>query len=254
MAKVIAVINHKGGVGKTATTANLGAALKMRGHKVLLVDMDAQANLTESLGISTELDNTIYQAMRGKMPLPIIKNEDGLDIVPSCLDMSAIEMEIIQKYAREQIVHKLIEPIRNDYDYILIGCPPSLSILTINAMTAANCVIIPVEAEYLAMRGMGRLTNVINDVKCNMNPGLYIAGILITLYDGRKNFNQDIRDIIRETFQGDVFDTAIRNNVSIGEATAAKHDIFHYAPKSSGAEDYNAFCEEFLERESKRIN
>jgi chromosome partitioning protein len=121
-------------------------------------------------------------------------------------------------------------------------------------MTAANCVIIPVEAEYLAMRGMGRLTNVINDVKCNMNPGLYIAGILITLYDGRKNFNQDIRDIIRETFQGDVFDTAIRNNVSIGEATAAKHDIFHYAPKSSGAEDYNAFCEEFLERESKRIN
>lgn len=252
MAKVIAIINHKGGVGKTATTANLGAALLKRNKKVLLVDMDAQANLTESLGISTELDNNIYQAMKGNISLPIIKNEDGLDIVPSCLDMSAIEMEIIQKYAREQILQKLILPIRERYDYILIDCPPSLSILTINAMTASDCIIIPVEAEYLAMRGMGRLTNVIRDVTNNLNPKLHISGILITNYDGRKNFNQDIRDVIRETFQGDVFDTTIRTNVAIGEATASKHDIFHYSPKSTGAEDYSTFCDEFLARESDK--
>ena len=152
MAKIVSIINHKGGVGKTATAANLGAALQIRGKRVLLIDMDAQSNLTDCLGVSTELDDTIYQAMRGYIPLPIVKNEDGLDIVPSCLDMSAIEMEIMQKYAREQILHKLISQVQEQYDYILIDCPPSLSILTINAMTASDCIIIPVEAEYLAMR------------------------------------------------------------------------------------------------------
>lgn len=253
MAKVIAIINHKGGVGKTATTVNLGAALQIRGNKVVHIDMDAQANLTESLGISNELETNIYQAMKGRMSLPIVQNPDGLNVVPSCLDMSAIEMEIIQAFAREQILSKLIQPIRNNYDYILIDCPPSLSILTINAMTAADCVIIPVEAEYLAMRGMGRLTNVIQEVKKNLNAKLYISGILITKYDGRKNFNNDIRNIIRDTFQGDVFNTAIRTNVAIGEATAARQDIFHYAPKSAGAEDYNAFCDEFLQREKNKI-
>lgn len=250
MAKIVSIINHKGGVGKTATAANLGAALQIRGKRVLLIDMDAQSNLTDCLGVSTELDDTIYQAMRGYIPLPIVKNEDGLDIVPSCLDMSAIEMEIMQKYAREQILHKLLRPVQEQYDYILIDCPPSLSILTINAMTASDCIIIPVEAEYLAMRGMGRLTNVIHEVKNNLNPKLRISGILITKYDRRKNFNQDIQEIIRDTFQGDVFTTTIRTNVAIGEATAAKHDIFHYAPKSSGAEDYASFCDEFLKKES----
>ena len=156
----------------------------------------------------------------------------------------------MQKYAREQILHKLLHPVQEQYDYILIDCPPSLSILTINAMTASDCIIIPVEAEYLAMRGMGRLTNVIQEVKNNLNPKLRISGILITKYDRRKNFNQDIQEIIRDTFQGDVFTTTIRTNVAIGEATAAKHDIFHYAPKSSGAEDYASFCDEFLKKES----
>ena len=126
MAKIVSIINHKGGVGKTATAANLGAALQIRGKRVLLIDMDAQSNLTDCLGVSTELDDTIYQAMRGYIPLPIVKNEDGLDIVPSCLDMSAIEMEIMQKYAREQILHKLISQVQEQYDYILIDCPPSL--------------------------------------------------------------------------------------------------------------------------------
>ena len=123
MANIVAIINHKGGVGKTATTANLGAALYMRGKRVLLIDMDAQANLTDCLGISTEMEKTIYQAMKGQIPLPIVRNEDGLELVPSCLDMSAIEMEIIQKYAREQILHRLLQPMQNRYDYILIDCP-----------------------------------------------------------------------------------------------------------------------------------
>lgn len=248
MAKVISIINHKGGVGKTVTTANLGAALTIRGYKTLLIDLDGQANLTDILGISIELENTIYEAMKGKCPLPIETNIDGLKIVPSCLDMSAIDTELLQAYAREYILSKLIDPVKKDYDYILIDCPPSLSLSTINAMTASDSILIPVEAEYLAMRGMGKLTTVIGTVQEQLNPELKIEGIVMTKFNSRKRFNQDTYNTVYDVFKSTVFDTKIRNNVSLGEATAAKHDIFRYAPKSAGAEDYNLLCDELLTR------
>lgn len=246
MAKVISIINHKGGVGKTVTTANLGAALTMKGYKTLLIDLDGQANLTDILGVSIELESTIYEAMRGQCTLPIETTPDGLKIVPSCLDMSAIDTDLMPKYAREFVLSKLIDPIRKDYDYILIDCPPSLSLSTINAMTASDSILIPVEAEYLAMRGMGKLTTVLEDVKNNLNKNVKIEGIVITKYDNRKKLNQDVYKTIEEIFSSTVFQTRIRPNVSIGEATANHKDIFRYAPKSAGAEDYNNLCDELL--------
>lgn len=249
MAKVISIINHKGGVGKTVTTANLGAALTIRGYKTLLIDLDGQANLTDILGLSIELENTIYEAMRGQCGLPIETTPDGLKIVPSCLDMSAIDTDLMPKYAREFVLSKLIDPIRKDYDYILIDCPPSLSLSTINAMTASDSILIPVEAEYLAMRGMGKLTNVLEDVKNNLNKNIKIEGIVITKYDNRKNLNQDTYKTIESIFASKVFKTKIRPNVAIGEATASHRDIFRHAPKSAGAEDYNKLCDELLTKE-----
>lgn len=249
MAKKIAIINHKGGVGKTITTMSLGAALKEKGYKVLLIDIDAQANLTLGLGVSNELEKNIYQAMRGNIPLPIVTNPDGLDIVPSCLDMAAIEMEIIQAFAREQILAKLIRPIEKDYDYILIDCPPSLSILTVNALAVADGIIIPMDPEYFSSQGMGALTRIIQDVQQALNPKLELTGILVTKFDGRKRLNQDTLEVVKDIFKEKVFDTVIRNNVSLGEAAAARCDILHYAPRSTGATDYRALCEEFLKRE-----
>lgn len=248
MAKVISIINHKGGVGKSVTTANLGAALTIRGYKTLLIDLDGQANLTDILGLSIEMENTIYEAMKGKCPLPVETNIDGIKVVPSCLDMSAIDTELLQAYAREYILSKLIEPIKKEFDYVLIDCPPSLSLSTINAMTASDSILIPVEAEYLAMRGMAKLTTVIATVQEQLNPKVKIEGIVMTKYNSRKRLNQDTFKTIYEIFQSTVFDTKIRMNVSLGEATAARRDIFRYAPKSAGAEDYNNLCDELLSR------
>lgn len=251
MAKKIAIINHKGGVGKTITTMSLGAALKEKGYKVLLIDIDAQANLTLGLGVSNELEKNIYQAMKGNIPLPIVTSPDGLDIVPSCLDMAAIEMEIIQAFARERILAKLIQPVEKEYDYILIDCPPSLSILTVNALTVADGIIIPMDPEYFSSQGMGALTKIIQSVQQALNPKLELTGILVTKFDGRKRLNQDTLEVVQDIFKEKVFGTIIRNNVSLGEAAAARTDILHYAPRSTGAMDYRALCEEFLKREKK---
>ncbi len=153
-AKVISVLNHKGGVGKTTTTINLGGALRQKGYKVLLIDLDGQANLTESLGFSAELPQTIYGAMKGEYDLPIYEHKDGLRVVPSCLDLSAVETELINEAGRELILAHLIKGQKEKFDYILIDCPPSLSLLTLNALTASDRLIIPVQAQFLAMRGM----------------------------------------------------------------------------------------------------
>ena len=234
MTKVISIINHKGGVGKTTTTANLGGALTQKGYRVLLVDLDGQANLTMSLGLSSDLDETIYS----------YKNKEGLEIVPSCLDLSAIETELMNEPVRELILKSLLENIRDRYDYILIDCPPSLSLLSLNALTASDGIIIPVQAHYLAMRGMDKLVNIINKVKSRINPSLSIYGILITMYDGRTNLNKSISEIVEETFHGKVFTTYIRNNISLAEAQANGKDIFHYDSKCNGAIDYMNLCNE----------
>ena len=244
MTKVISIINHKGGVGKTTTTANLGGALTQKGYRVLLVDLDGQANLTMSLGLSSDLNENIYSSMKSGKSFPVYKNKEGLEIVPSCLDLSAIETELMNEPVRELILKSLLENIRDRYDYILIDCPPSLSLLSLNALTASDGIIIPVQAQYLAMRGMDKLVNIINKVKSRINPSLSIYGILITMYDGRTNLNKSISEIVEETFHGKVFTTYIRNNINLAEAQANGKDIFHYDSKCNGAIDYMNLCNE----------
>ena len=217
-AKVISVLNHKGGVGKTTTTINLGGALRQKGYKVLLIDLDGQANL----------------------------HKDGLCVVPSCLDLSAVETELINEAGRELILAHLIKGQKEKFDYILIDCPPSLSLLTLNALTASDRLIIPVQAQFLAMRGMAKLMQVVHKVQQRLNSDLSIAGVLITQYDGRKNLNKSVSELVQETFQGKVFSTHIRNAIALAEAPTQGLDIFHYAPKSAGAEDYEKVCNELL--------
>lgn len=245
-ATVISIANHKGGVGKTTTTINLGAALQKKGFKVLLIDLDDQANLTESLGFSTELPKTVYGAMKGDYPLPIYKHKDGLNIVPSCLDLAAVEIELCNEPGRELILSQLIKTHKDDYDYILIDCPPSLSLLTLSALTASDKLIIIVQAQFLALTGLVKLLQVVTKVQKRLNPELNMAGVLITQYDGWKNLNKNVSEIAQEQFPGKVFKTHIRNTVSLAEAPANGQDIFNYAPKSAGAEDYENFCNELL--------
>lgn len=225
---------------------HITGALQQKGYKVLLIDLDGQANLTESMGLSAELPQTIYGAMKGEYPLPIYQHKDGMSVVPSCLDLSAVETELINEAGRELILAHLIKESKDKYDYILIDCPPSLSLLTLNALTASDQLIIPVQAQYLAMRGMAKLMQVVSKVQQRLNSDLKIAGVLITQYDGRKNLNKSVSELVQETFQGKVFSTHIRNAIALAEAPTQGQDIFHYAPKSAGAEDYESVCNELL--------
>lgn len=255
MAKIISIVNHKGGVGKTATTANLGGILTKKGYKTLLIDMDAQANLTLALGLVVDIKKTIYQALKGVLDsqysLPIYTNADGLHVVPSCLDLSAAETELLGVGGRELILSELLATVTNDYDYILIDCPPSMSLLTLNAMTASNSILIPVQTEYLAKMGMDGILKVFNMVKTRLNKKLYVEGILFTIYDGRKNLHVSVTEMIRADYKDicPIFETVIRSSVVIGEAIAEGRDLVNYKPGSLVAKDYIAFCDELLKKD-----
>ena len=248
MAITISILNHKGGVGKTTTAVNLAAALQIKGKRVLVIDLDGQANLTESLGLSIEEEKTIYGAMKGEYPLPLVETNTGLTLVPSCLDLSAAESELINEPGREmilkQLIHKNTETSK--FDYIIIDCPPSLGLLTLNALTASDKLIIPVQAEFLAMRGMAKITNVIGIVQERLNPNLDIAGIVITQYDQRKTLNRSVSDLIKDSFCDKIFQTVIRDNVALAEAPINGRSIFEYNNKANGAKDYMSLAEEVL--------
>lgn len=247
MSSIIAILNHKGGVGKTTTTINLAAALQQMGKKILVIDFDGQANLTESFGYSIEEPNTIYGAMKGEYPLPLIKTESGITLIPSCLDLSAAESELINEPGREMILRQLISKLpKNKFDYILIDCPPSLGLLTLNALTAADFLIIPVQAQFLAMRGMAKIMNVISIVQERLNSNLKIGGIVITQYDKRKTLNKSVTEIINDSFCDKVFKTIIRDNVALAEAPINGKNIYEYSKNSNGAKDYMALAEEVI--------
>jgi len=242
----MAIAQHKGGVGKTTSCINIAAALRNKGYKVLLVDMDAQANLTEILGLESYI--SIADALNGKGTLPII-HKDGLDIVPSSLDLADAEAQMYGRLiAREQIMKGLLAEAREQYDFVIMDCPPSLGLLTINALTAADDVIIPVQSEFLAIRGLSSLLEIIKLVKANLNGRLSIFGVFVTQYDGRKVLNRDISGALKEMFKKELFDTRIRDNVALAEQHTAKADIFKYAPASNGAADYESLTEEILAR------
>jgi chromosome partitioning protein len=250
MGNIISISNHKGGVGKTTSAINIGAGLHKLGSRVLLVDLDPQANLTQSLGI-TEPDKTIYGALRGKYkpkPVEILK---GLDLLPSTLDLSGAEVELSGEAGREYILKELLQPLgssykRNSYDYILIDCPPSLGLLTINAFTASDTVYIPIQAQYLALQGLTKLLEVIDKIQKRLNKGLTVGRVFITQYDSRKVLNRDVVASIEAHFGSKLFKTKIRDNVALAEAPAQGLDIFRYNPKSYGAEDYLSLCEEII--------
>lgn len=247
MGKVISLLNHKGGVGKTTSAINIGAGLVELGKKVLLIDLDPQANLTLSLGIPRQ-PVTIYEALRGESGLQPTTVKSNLDVVISNLNLSGAEMELINEAGREYILNELFEPLRDDYDFIIVDCPPSLGLLTLNALTASDYVIIPLQTEFLAMQGLAKIREVIQKVRIRLNKRLEIAGVMATMYDSRKILNRDVVETIHKYFGKLVFESYIRDNVALAEAPAQRQDIFAYSPSSSGAEDYLNLCKELLRR------
>ena len=245
MVKVIAISNHKGGVGKTTSTLNIGAGIALKEKRVLLIDLDPQSNLTQCIGLS-DIDKSIYGALRGDYDLPIIQISKYLHVVPAVLDLASIEVELASKIAREVILKKLVDKVKGGYDYIFIDCPPSLGLITVNAFAAADEVYIPLQAQFLALHGLDKLTDIIKLVKENLNPNLSIGGVFITQYDNRKILNRDIADSVVNHFSGKIFKTLIRDNVALAEAPIQGKDIFSYDSKSNGAKDYESLISEIL--------
>jgi chromosome partitioning protein len=247
MEKVLSISNHKGGVGKTTSAINIGAGLNKLGKKVLLIDLDPQANLSQSLGLTNQ-EKTIYGALKGDYKLEPIVVLKGLDVIPSTLDLSGAEIELSSEPGREYILKELIEDIRNDYDYIIIDSPPSLGLLTINSFTAADEILIPLQAQFLAMQGLAKLVEVVEKIKSRLNKELKMGGVFITQYDGRKVLNRDVVETINAHFKSEVFKTKIRDNIALAEAPAQGLDIFRYNAKSNGAEDYMDLAKEIIKR------
>ncbi len=250
MSYVIAMSNHKGGVAKTTSAVNIGAGLGNLGKKVLLIDIDPQANLTQSLGIQRS-EFTIYEAINGSTDeLPIVEVTPSLFVVPSSLDLSGAEIEWSSEAGREYLLKEKIDPIAHQFDYVIIDCPPSLGLLTINALTAAHQVFIPLQAEFLATQGVAKLVEVVEKIKKRLNKNLEIGGVFLTQYDKRKILNRDVAESIKNFFQSKVFNTKIRENVALAEAPSSGLDVFRYNPKSNGATDYHALCREILKKHS----
>jgi len=247
MSKIIAIANHKGGVGKTTSVVNIGAGFVNMGKKVLLMDLDPQANLSQSLGI-TDPEITISDSLREASPfLQPINIYENLDLIPSNLNLSELEILLVPMVGREYKLKRLIELIKDNYDFILIDTPPSLGLLTVNALTASQEVLIPLQVQFLAMRGLKGLLDVIEMARQETNPSVKINRIILTQYDQRKILDRDIVETITGHFKGRVCKTKIRINVALAEAPAQGLDIFRYNPKSHGAEDYKALSKELLE-------
>jgi chromosome partitioning protein len=247
MSVVISLLNHKGGVGKTTSAINIGAGLVELGKKVLLIDLDPQANLTISLGIPRQ-KVTIYEALRGEGELAPYQHKPNLHVITSSLDLSGAEMELINEAGREYILRELLTGFADEYDFVLIDCPPSLGLLTLNALTSSRWVLIPLQTEFLAVQGLAKIKQVIDKVRFRLNKQLDIGGVVATMYDSRRVLNRDVVETIHKYFGEKVFKTYIRENVALAEAPAQRSDIFDYAPKSSGATDYLELCKEILER------
>lgn len=256
MGKIIAIANQKGGVGKTTTTVNLGACLAAIGKKSLIVDMDPQGNATSGAGI--ELDDaqpSAYELLLGEVSAHegiFSTNIDNLFIVPSRMDLTASEVELVPVEDREKMLKLQMESVKNLYDYILVDCPPSLGLLTVNALTAADSVLIPLQCEYYAMEGLGQLMNTIRLIREGLNEGLVLEGILLTMYDQRNNLSKEVVRQIHEYFKDEVFNTIIPRNVRLSEAPSYGQPINIYDKNSIGAVRYNELARELVARNDKR--
>ena len=252
MVKVIAFANQKGGVGKTTSVINCGAGLAEQGQRVLVIDMDPQAHLTAGQGVSPyKLDVTIYDVLRGEAKAAdvIIELEaaaGALHLLPASIGLASAESDLLSQPGREYLLKEALQGIKDRYDYILIDCPPSLGILTVNAFTAADEIIIPLQTEYFALHGTRQLMQIIDKVKQRLNPGLHLAGVLITMLDSRNNIHSEIVESIGKKFDNAVFKTIIRRNIALVESPSFGQDIFKYKPASTGAKDYRSFVAELL--------
>lgn len=248
-AKVICFSNHKGGEGKTCSTCNIGAGLSLLNKRILLVDIDPQANLSMSFGWK-DTEKSIYGLLSGHSPVQevIFNITENLDLIPSNLDLAGAELELASEKNREFILKNGLSFLLSKYDYILIDCPPSLGLLTINALVASNNVVIPLQPQYLSLQGITKLLQVIEKVQDNLNPDLIVGGVLITQFDNRKALNRDLAEAIEKYFGNAVFKTKIRDTTALAECTGHHKDIFRYNKKSNGALDYGAVCKEILSR------
>ena len=262
-ATVLAVVNQKGGTGKTTTCENLGVGLAQEGKKVLLVDVDPQGSLTISLDYPRpdDLDSTLSELMAKVMqetPLSsgegILHHEEGVDLIPANISLSGMEVSLVNAMSRETILKQLIEPMKRQYDFILLDCMPSLGMLTVNALAAANNVLIPVQAQYLSAKGLEQLLQTVNKVRRQINPKLRIEGILLTMVDGRTNYARDISNLIRETYGSKikVFGTDIPHSVRAAEISAEGKSIFKHDPKGKVAEAYRVLTKEVVQDAEKR--
>jgi chromosome partitioning protein len=252
MGKVIAIANQKGGVGKTTTAINLAAGLAVLEHKTLLVDADPQSNSTSGVGFDPRsIENSIYECIIDNVdPASIIIHTSTpfLDLLPSHIDLVGAEIEMIQMPNREKMMKKVVESVKNAYDFIIIDCSPSLGLITVNALTAADSVIIPVQCEYFALEGLGKLLNTIKIVQSRLNPGLDIEGILLTMYDNRLNLSKQVVEEVKTHFQQMVFHTIINRNTKLGEAPSFGQTIMMHDIESTGAINYLNLAREILQK------
>ena len=256
MGKTIAIANQKGGVGKTTTAINLAASLAMNRKRVLLIDADPQANATSGLGIEPkQMTSTIYECLVDEYPMQgaaVGTCVEGLDIVGSRIDLVGAELELINKADRENVLCRAIDGVKQNYDYILIDCSPSLGLITVNALTAADSVIIPVQAEYFALEGISKLLNTVRIIKSKLNPGLRIEGFLLTMYDARLRLANQIYEELKSHFADMVFNTVIPRNIKLSEAPSHGLPAIIYDPSSRGATSHMQLARELITKDRKK--
>lgn len=254
MGKVISIANQKGGVGKTTTSVNLSTILARKGNKVLMVDTDPQGNATSGLGIDKNVDFSVYDVIVSETEIEetiqktAIKN---LDVCPSNINLAGAEVELVSMMSREYRLKEKLDKIKNNYDFIIIDCPPSLGLVTLNAFTASDSVLIPVQCEYFALEGLGQLMNTINLVKKHLNKSLAIEGALLTMYDARTNLSNQVVKEVKKYFDNKVYKTVIPRNVKLSEAPSFGMPISLYDPKSKGAKSYEKFAKELLKNNER---
>ena len=252
MGRIIAIANQKGGVGKTTTSINLSSCLAEAGKKVLTIDIDPQGNTTSGLGINkNEIENTVYELILGESNIKksICKSEiSNLDVLPSKVDLAGAEIELLDVKEREYVLRNEIDWVKDDYDYIIIDCPPSLNLLTINALTTADTVLVPIQCEYYALEGLSQLIHTINIVQNRLNPNLSIEGVVFTMYDARTNLSLQVVENVKANLNQNVYKTIIPRNVRLAEAPSHGLPINIYDTKSAGAESYRMLAEEVIQR------